>query len=221
MAISLLLSDDHKIMRDGLKSLVEQLPDIEIAGEAVDGIETIELARSLKPDIVIMDVTMPGLNGIEATRKILEENDGIRIIALSMHSNSRFITEMLSAGASGYLIKDCAFEELASAIKTVYHDGTYLSRSITGIVINDYVRKTAKKDGCRLHSLSEREYEVLKYLADGKNPKEIAWYLNISVKTVEAHRRRIMTKLSLAGIAELVKYAIREGITSPCITCTG
>jgi DNA-binding NarL/FixJ family response regulator len=208
------LADDHKIVRDGLRTLLEKNPGIEVVGEAEDGRETVQLVKKLSPQIVIMDIAMRDLNGIEATRQIIAEHPDIKVIALSMHSDRRFVSEMLKAGAAAYLLKDCAFEELESAIRTVMKNKTYLSPAIAGVIIENYIRNAPKSDPSVFSLLSDREREVLQLMAEGKTTKEIASHLLVSTKTVETHRMNIMTKLDIHSIAELTKYAIREGLTS-------
>ena len=214
MSIRILLADDHKITRQGLRSLLDKQSDMEVVAEAEEGRTTVRLVRELLPDVVIMDVTMPDLNGMEAARQITREFGNVRIVALSMHSDSLFVTEMLKSGASGYLLKDCAFEELARAIRTVVAGKTYLSPSISGVVVDDYLHRLSKADFSGLDVLTSREREVLQLLAEGKSTKQIALKLHISVKTVETHRRQIMNKLDIHTVAELTKYAIRKGLTS-------
>jgi two-component system response regulator NreC len=214
MSTRVLLADDHKIIRDGLRTLLEKKSDIIVVGETEDGRTAVQSIKKLLPDIVIMDVAMPGLNGIEATRQVVSEHPGVKVIALSMHSDRRFVSEMLKAGASAYLSKDYAFEELETAIKTVISNKIYLSPDISGVVVENYVRGTAKGEPSVFSQLSDREREVLQLLAEGKTTKEIASDLHVSVKTVETHRTNIMTKLNIHRVAELIKYAIREGLTS-------
>lgn len=214
MSIAVLLADDHKIMRDGLRLLIEREPDMEVVGEAADGRRTVQLVRELSPDVVIMDVTMPHLNGLEATRQIVAEAPKVKVIALSMHSDRRFVAGMLRAGGSGYLLKDCAFEELVRAIRTVAANQTYLSPAITGIVVEDYVRHVSPRKLSAFSVLTPREREVLQLLAEGHTTREIASRLHTSVKTIETHRQHIMGKLGTSSVAELTKYAIREGLTS-------
>jgi DNA-binding NarL/FixJ family response regulator len=214
MALKIILADDHKIVRDGLRNLLEKDPGIVVAGEAEDGREALHLVRKLAPDVVIMDIAMPDLNGIEATRQILAETRNVKIVALSMHSDKRFVSEMLKAGASAYLLKDCAFEELTTAIRTIMKGKIYLSPGIAGVVIEDYIRKGSAEAPSAFSILSDREREVLQLMVEGKSTKEIAGHLNVSAKTIETHRANIMTKLDIHTIAELTKYAIREGLTS-------
>ncbi len=214
MAVRILLADDHKIVRDGLRSLLEKQQGMEVVGEAENGRLALELARQKKPDVVIMDVSMPDLNGIEATRQMLAAQPGVRVIALSMHSDRRLVAGMLQAGASGFLLKDCAFDELARAINAVMSNQPYLSPRITGTVIQDYVRRMTPSESSTADALTKREREVLQLLAEGWSPRQIGTHLYVGTKTVETHRRRIMQKLGLHSIAELTKYAVREGLTS-------
>lgn len=213
MAIRILIADDHKIFREGLRTLLQNRGDIEVIGEADNGRTVVALAAELRPDVIIMDVAMPDLNGIEATRQITGGCVGAKVLALSMHSDSRFVTRMLQAGAQGYLLKDCAFEELALAIDTIVSDGVYLSPGVTGVVVRDYVQHLAEGEG-GIAALSPREREVLQLVAEGLTTKDIAAKLHISVKTVETHRKQIMDKLEIRSVAELTKYAVREGLTS-------
>ncbi|HOC47067.1 MAG: response regulator transcription factor [Syntrophorhabdaceae bacterium] len=214
MKTKIIIADDHKIMREGLKALIEKQPDMEVAAEARDGLEVTKLARKLAPQVIIMDIGMPEMNGIDATRQVLSENKDIKIIALSMHSDRRFVLEMLKAGASGYLLKDSAFEELVNAVHTVMTGQSYLSPRITDIVVKEYLYNLPKNESTVFTVLTVREREVLQLLAEGKSTKQIASTLNLSVKTVETHRQQIMDKLEIRTVAELTKYAIREGLTS-------
>jgi len=213
MTLRIVLADDHEIMRQGLRVLLEKHSDMEVVGEANDGLKAIELAKELDPDVVVMDVNMPGVDGADATRRIVSEQPDIRIVALSMHSKKGFIIEMLKAGASGYVLKENAFSELVNAITTVMGNEIYLSSKITRIVVDDYVQDRLGGDSSK-NMLTDRESEVLKLVGDGKSSKEIALQLDLSVKTIDACRRRIMNKLDIDSVAELVKYAIREGLTS-------
>jgi DNA-binding NarL/FixJ family response regulator len=213
MPTKVLLVDDHAIIRQGLASLLEKQPDIEVVGGVEDGRQAVDIARKLAPNLVIMDISMPNLNGIDATRKIVEELEEIKVIALSIHSSRRFVAEMLKAGASGYILKDCLFDELIEAIRTVLGGGIYLSPKITGVVIDDYVQRLSKQFQPNGPVLSDREREVLQLLAEGKSTKQIALQIHVSAKTVESNRRNIMEKLRINSVAELTKYAIREGIT--------
>ena len=214
MSIRIVLADDHRMVREGLRSLLERQPDIEVVAEAEDGAGVLKLVEELSPDIVIMDVAMPDLNGAEATRQILARDPSIKVIALSMYSDKRFVLGMLSAGASGYLLKDCAFEELAGAIHLVAANRTYLSSKIVDIVVKDYFRHLGGADLSVFSLLTGREREVLQLLAEGKTVRDTASHLSLSVKTIETHRQQIMNKLNIHSLAELTKYAIREGLTS-------
>lgn len=214
MSLRILLADDHKITRQGLRSLLEKQRDMEVVAEAENGRTAVRLAAEMAPDVVIMDVTMPNLNGVEATRQILSRTPDIKIIALSMHSDTLFVTEMLKSGAHGYLLKDCAFEELTRAIRAVVNNKTYLSPSISGVVVEDYLHRLSKADFSNADVLSDREREVLQLMSEGNSTKQVALKLHISAKTVETHRRQIMSKLDIHTVAELTKYAIRKGLTS-------
>lgn len=216
MAVRILLVDDHKMFRQGLCTMLKEQPDMDmdVVGEAEDGATAIRLARELKPDFIIMDVDMPGMNGIDAARRILPEMPNIKLVALSTYLKKAFIIEMLKAGASGYILKEQAFDELIEAIKTVISGETYLSTKATSIIVDDYVQSCHRRDAPSKKTLTEREYEVLKLLAEGKPSKEIALLLDISIQAVGASRRRIMQKLDIQSFADLVKYAIRERLTS-------
>ena len=214
MSIRVLLADDHKIVRQGLRGLLEKQEDVEVVGEAEDGRTTLKLVEQVAPDIVIMDVSMPDLNGIEATRQIAAKYPSVKVIGLSMYADRRFIKGMLNAGASGYLPKDCAFEELVKAVRAAVANQTYLSPAIADIVVREYLTRSEKTDSTVFSMLTSREREVLQLLAEGRSTSEIARRLSVSVKTVETHRQRIMTKLNIHSLAELIKYAIREGLTS-------
>ncbi|MCP4608674.1 MAG: response regulator transcription factor [Planctomycetes bacterium] len=213
MSISILIAEDHAIVREGLRSLIEKQPDMEIVCEAEDGREAVDRVRELLPDLVIMDITMPNLNGVEATRQIINEFPQIKVIALSIHSNRRFVADMLGAGATGYILKECLFDELVQAIQAVAAGESYLSSRITGVVVDDYVKRLATVADSPLSSLTNREREVLQLIAEGKTTKQIALDLHVSNKTIEANRRQIMEKLDVHSIAELTKYAVREGLT--------
>ncbi len=214
MKTRIILVDDHKIVRDGIAQCLRNHSDLEIVAEAGDGHSAIRLVKEHSPDVVVMDIGMPDLNGVEATRKVIADDPRVRVIALSMHSDSRFVGRMLRAGARGYLLKDCAVDELAEAIRKVVGGGVYLSAGITGIVVDDYVRQLSSGEKPTDSPLTDREREVLQVLAEGKTTKQIALQLHVSVKTIETHRQRIMEKLRLHSVAELTKYAIREGLTS-------
>lgn len=214
MSTRILLVDDHAILREGLWILLDKQHDMEVVAEAEDGRKALNLVRELVPDLVIMDITMPNLNGVEATHQIISEFPKTRVIALSIHSNRRFVAGMLKAGASGYILKECLFDELIQAIYMVTAGGVYLSPRITGVVVEDYVERLSAVVEPRLAALKDREREVLQLLAEGKSTKQIALELHVSTKTIEANRRQIMEKLDIHSVAELTKYAVREGLTS-------
>ncbi len=205
----IVIADNHTLFAQGLRSLVEQQSDFEVVGDAIDGREAVQRARELQPDVILMDVVMPGLNGFDATRIIRAEAPNVRVLALSMHVDKRYVIGMLEAGAAGYVPKDASFEEVARAIRAVARGQGYLSPSIAGVVVEGYTQRSEASA-----PLSLREREVLQLLAEGATPREIARRLHISVKTVETHRRNLLAKLGLETVADLVRYAIREGITS-------
>ncbi len=213
MSIRIILADDHAIVRHGLSRSFQQEEDVEVIAQAKDGRSTVQLTRELSPTVVVMDIGMPDLNGIEATRQITRESPQVKVIALSMHSSRKYVTEMFKAGASGYLLKNCDFEELADAVRTVAGGKTYISPSISDVVIQ-HVHGSAEEDSA-FSVLTRREREVLQLLAEGKTTKQAALRLYISPKTVEAHRLNIMSKLDVDSIALLTKYAIQEGLTLP------
>jgi DNA-binding NarL/FixJ family response regulator len=206
--IRILLADDHAVVRQGFKMILAEQPDMEIAGEAGNGREALALAASLKPDIVVMDVAMPELNGIEATRRMSEAAPYARVVALSMHKDSVYVREILRAGARGYLLKDSDAGDLVSAIRSVANGEGYISPAVSNAVLDDYRRHVTNP----IDMLTSREREVLQMLAEGKTNKEIAAILNLSVYTVDAHRGRIMEKLNLHSINELVRFAVRNGL---------
>jgi len=214
MSIRILLADDHKIVRDGLRTLIGKEAGMEVIGEAENGRKALKMAEKIRPNVVIIDVTMPDMNGIEATRKMVTEIPGVKVIALSMHSDRRFVLGMLEAGASGYLMKDCAFDELAKAVRSVSTGQTYLSPSIADVLVKGYLDRVNEKLSVARSPLTEREREILQLLAEGRSSKEIAAHIGVSVKTVETHRRNMMQKLNMRSVAELTKYAIREGLIS-------
>ena len=212
MKARIIVADDHKILREGLRTMLEKTHGFDVVAEAENGFQTVQAARKHKPEIIIMDITMPDMNGIEATRQILKDLPSTKIIGLSMHSDKKFVTEMIEAGASGYLLKDCAFEELTRAVQTVLSNRLYVSPDIAGEIIKS--NNQSVLDGVRPLILTSKEREVLQLIAEGRSTKEIAGLLNVSVKTIETHRVNIMEKLKVYSVAELTKFAIREGLTS-------
>jgi DNA-binding NarL/FixJ family response regulator len=214
MGLKILIADDHQIFREGLRALLEKEPDMEIVAEAGDGATALRLAREHRPDVIVMDITMPDMNGIDATRQIVGESASVRVLALSMESDRRFVVEALKAGATGYLLKDAAFAELATAIRTVAANEPYLPPKITQLVIREFMQRIPAEEFLTFETLTQREREVLQLIADGRNTKEIAFAFNVSLKTVENQRHSIMKKLDLYSIAELTKYAIRQGLSS-------
>lgn len=214
MSIRIIIADDHQIVRQGLKVLLEKEPDMEVVGEAEDGPSSVKMAKQLAPHVILMDIKMPDLNGIEATRQILSDLPDVKIIALSMYPDQRFVTNMLRSGARGYILKDCAFEELTQAIRTVMANKTYLCPLITEVVVKDYVNLNPNPSQSSFAVLTAREREVLRLLTEGRRTSQIAKLLDISVKTVDTHRQQIIHKLGIRSLAELTKYAIREGLTT-------
>jgi two-component system response regulator NreC len=214
MEVRILIADNHRIVREAICSCLSNEPGLDIVGEAEDGRIAIQLARELNPDVIIMETAMPNLNGIEATRQIVNELPDVKVIALSAHWDRRSVCEMLKAGASGYLPKRCAFEELVSAIQNVVSNRTYLSSHISGLVVNEYLHRSVKQGKSAYSVLTDREREVLQLIAEGKSTKRIARDLFVSPKTIEWHRSQLMKKLGIESVAELVKYAISEGLTS-------
>ena len=216
MNIKVLLADDHKIMRDGLKAILDKAEDIEVVAEAEDGNEAVRKALETRPDVIVMDLTMPQMGGIEATRCIIKVEPSARILALSMLQEKSCVVESLKAGAKGFLIKNCAGEELLVAIRTLAAGESYLCTTIIDLVIQDYARISPNDpvDPVSHPELSKREMEVLRLIADGKSTKEIAYELEVSIKTIDVQRYNIMKKLNLYSIAALTKYAVREGLTS-------
>jgi DNA-binding NarL/FixJ family response regulator len=215
MSIKVMLVDDHKMVSEVLSALLEREPDMEVVAIAENGREAVSKAKEAKPDIIVMDISMPELNGLEACRRIMTETPGSRIIVLSMHTEREYVVEALKAGAKGYIQKMSAFKTLVGAIRSVEENNGFLDPIITGIVLKDYIVHLNKPGAHNEQStLSSREREVLQLLAEGKSTKEIAFILNISAKTIETHRRQTMQKLKLTNVADLTRYAIREGIAS-------
>ncbi len=206
--IKILLADDHSLVRQGFSMILSAQSDMQIVGEASNGREAVELAEKLHPDVVVMDVTMPELNGIEATRRIAESAPRTRVLALSMHKDSVYVREILRAGARGYLLKDSADADLIAAVRSVAKGEAYLSPSVSDAVLTDYRKHVSNP----IDLLTTREREVLQMIAEGKTNKEIATTLNLSVYTVEAHRGRVMEKLNLHSTGELVRFALRNGL---------
>lgn len=214
MTIKIILVDNHNLLREGLKTLLDQQPDMKVIAEADNGRDAIDLVRKMSPQVVVMDVIMPNFNGIEATQKVLKENEKVKVLALSVHADIRYVVEMLKSGASGYILKDCAFSDLANSIRCVMKGEVCLSPAISEKIVDDYLSILNKDDKYTIASpLTTREKEVLQLIAEGKGTKEMAEMLHLSIKTVEAHRQNIMKKLNLKTVAELTKYALREGIT--------
>ena len=212
MSIRIILADDHAIVRHGLNRSFQQEKDIEVIAQAQNGRSAVQLAKELSPTVVVMDISMPDLNGIEATRQITSESPQVKVIALSMHSSKKYVTEMFKAGASGYLLKNCDFEELADAVRIVAGGKTYISSSVSDLVIQNYVNGSVEEDSA-FSVLTRREREVVQLLSEGKTTKQAALHLYISPKTVEVHRLNIMKKLNIDSIAQLTRYAIQEGLT--------
>jgi DNA-binding NarL/FixJ family response regulator len=210
--IRLIIADDHKIMREGICSLLGKFDDIEIIGEAENGYDVIELAEKLKPEVIIMDIGMPKVNGIEAAKKILASSPIIKIIMLTMHYDRHFMTEAIKAGAMGYLLKDCAFDELINAIHSVVNGNIYVSHILSGTVVKEYVQNIYNNETNIISQLTDKERIILQLVAEGKLSKEIANKLDVSVKTVDTHRNNIMKKVGVSSIAELTKFAIKVGI---------
>jgi DNA-binding NarL/FixJ family response regulator len=213
MKTRVLIADDHRMIREGLRSLIEREPDLEVVGEADNGREAVALAKKLAPDVVVMDIGMPDLNGMEATRQILDQSARVRILALSMHADRRYAAGMLRAGAKGYVVKKAAYDELIAAIRTVAAGQSFLSAQVASVVVDDYSRRLSASDASAFSVLTEREREIVQLVAEGRTTKEIADALGVSAKTVDTHRQNIMDKLDLHSVAEITKYAVREGLT--------
>jgi len=214
MSIKILIADDHQLTREGVRSLLEREEDIDVLGEADNGRSAVRLARELGPDVILMDVCMPDMNGIVATTLILAEAPRIKVIALSRLDDRRFVFNMLRAGASGYLNKECSFKDLIQAIRRVAANKNYLSPGIIDMVVKDYVMPPVNSGLPDSSNLTTREKEVLQLVAEGHSTAQIASSLYVSIKTVESHRQNLMGKINAKGIAGLTKYAIREGLTS-------
>ena len=210
--IRLLLADDHTILRDGIRALLDDQADIEVIGEAEDGLSTVKMVAKLKPDVVIMDIAMPMLNGLEATRQIQRDYPQVRVLILTMHENEEYIRQVLAAGALGYVLKDAAAHDLLGAIRAVYRGEAVLSPAITRLVIEDYLRWGDIRPADISNGLTPREREILQLIAEGYTNKEIAEILSLSVKTIQSHRSNLMSKLDLHDRGELIKYAIQKKI---------
>jgi two-component system NarL family response regulator len=212
MSIRILLADDHRMLREALRTILESEEGFEVVGEAQDGRTAVEMTRTLTPDVIIMDIGMPDLNGVEATRQIKSDTPSTKVIALSMHSDRHYVLGMLKAGASGYVLKAAAYDELRRAVQVVCGGKNYLSPDITGVVVDAHLQGSFQPSTSA--ALGPREREIVQLLAEGHTSPQIAERLHISTSTVETHRRNIMKKLNLHSVAELTKYAIREGLTS-------
>ncbi|HEV56599.1 MAG TPA: response regulator transcription factor [Phycisphaerales bacterium] len=215
MSIRVFIADDHEIMREGMCALLRRRPDVEVVGQAADGRQAVRLVKELAPDVVIMDIGMPNLNGIEATRQMVADNPKLKVMALSTHSDGAIVAKMLKAGASGYMLKDSAFAELMTGIDAMARGNTYLCTKIARVIFSDYVNMLTNPKWSGGDGLTSREIEVLQLVAEGRTTKEIARILNVSVKTVDSHREHIMDKLGIHNVAGLTKYAVREGFTNP------
>ncbi len=213
--IRILLADDHHVLREGMRLLLERQPGFEVVGEAADGRETLALVRDQNPGVVVMDIAMPNLNGIEATRRIVEKHPGIGVVILSMHHDESYVIRALKAGARAYLLKDALKAELIAAIQAVAHGKSYFSPKISQILQEDYVQALGRKGADDSYDLlTGREHEILQLIAEGKTNKEVANLLNLSLHTVDTHRTHILQKLNLHSVPELILYAVRKGIIS-------
>jgi DNA-binding NarL/FixJ family response regulator len=210
--IRILIADDHGIVRAGIRSLLENQPDMEVVGEAADGWEAVTLATRLRPDVVLMDIAMPGLRGMEATQEIHQGVPEVRVLALTMHDREEYFFAMLEAGASGYVLKEGAPEELLTAIRAVHRGEAFLSPAVTRLVLEDCLANRNAGVASRFDRLTLREKEVLQLAAEGKTNREIAGILSISIKTVEKHRSSMMRKLGLRSLSDLIRYAIGKGL---------
>jgi len=215
MAVRVILVDDHEIMREGMCALLRKCEDIEVVGQAANGRAAVELVEQLDPDVVIMDIGMPNLNGIEATRQMKTQRPALKIMALSPHSDGTIVAKMIKAGASGYMLKESAFSELKEGIGTMLHGQIFLCRQISKVVFSDYINMLTNPKAAESDGLSSREREVLQLVSEGHTTKEIAKILHLSPKTVDSHREHIMEKLGIRNVAGLTKYAMREGLTTP------
>jgi DNA-binding NarL/FixJ family response regulator len=210
--ISILLADDHRILREGIRALIQDQADMQVIGESEDGLDTMKKVAQLTPDVVVMDIAMPLLNGLEATRQIRRDFPQVRVLILTMHENEEYIRQVLAAGALGYVLKDAAARDLLGAIRSVYQGEAVLSPAITRLVIEDYLRWGDIRPEDTTDGLTPREREVLQLIAEGYTNKEIAEIMSLSVKTVQSHRTNLMNKLDLHDRGELIKYAIQKKI---------
>jgi len=213
-AFKILLADNHTLVRAGIRALLEQIPNVVVVGEAADGREAIKLVEQHRPNLVLMDITMPVMNGLEATVRIVKDFPQTRVVMLSVHTDEEYVLQALRAGAAGYLLKDAGRAELEIAVAAVARNETYLSPAVSRHVVGDYVRRTGSGAEGRLDTLTPRQREILQLIAEGKSTKEIASILDVSVKTVETHRAQLMERLDIHDVAGLVRYAIRTGIVT-------
>lgn len=211
--LRVLLVDDHALVRAGIRSLLQELPDVEVVAEASDGAQALQIAEREQPDVVLMDIAMKGMNGLEAAAKLRERQPSVKVVILSMHTSEEYVLLALRAGAAAYLIKDSATAELGLALNSVMRGETYLSPAISRQVVDGYVQRVGV--GAGADPLTQRQREVLKYIAEGRSTKEIAFELDLSVKTIETHRAQIMERLGIRDVAGLVRYAMRVGIVPP------
>jgi DNA-binding NarL/FixJ family response regulator len=214
MVTRVLLADDHTLVRAGLRMLIEGIADMEVVGEASDGLAVLELAEKLQPQVVLMDIAMPGLNGLEATGRISKAWPAMRVLILSMHQNAEYVRQALRQGAAAYLLKDAAPQELELALQAVLNGETYLSPAVSKGVVSEYVQRLRSEDGPE-NPLTPRQREVLQLIAQGQSTKEIARRLDLSIKTIETHRTQLMKQLDIHEVAGLVRYAVRAGLVSP------
>lgn len=214
-SIKVFIADDHKILRESLRILLSQQEDIEVVGEAAGGLEALDKIQALRPEIAVLDISLPQLNGLDLAARLEQEQPETKIVILTMHKSEEFVKKALSVGVKGYVLKDNALEDLIACIQAVHEGKAFLSQSVTQLVVDEFVKNLKDKDGGQSETLSAREREVLQLLAEGKSNREISETLNLSVKTVETHRANIMRKLGLRNIADLVLYAVRNHLIEP------